>query len=255
MTVDDSTTLAMALNCSGWTESSVRALGVSAFRTRSLWWRKPGASPIYLAALIFDPDAQEAQVFEELNEVHTAWGSAPISLYDCFATRDLSALGYERRFQTPWYLRPASAIAPSAPPTGLSIEIVTNSDQLADFERATCLGFEFAESDLPVRFGQHAEATLDDPGMYYLNARLAGQVVASTIAYATDDMLGIYGMSTLPAFRRRGYGTALVHAVVALRPDLPVSVHPDPLSVPMYTCWRFAPAGEIASWGRATQLN
>ncbi len=244
-------TRAMALNCSAWTESSVRRLGVPAFQTRSLWWREPGGSPIYLAALIFDPHTPDQRILDELNQVHSAWGTSPILLYDCWATRDLSAVGYERRFETPWYLRPASPIATSVLPAGLSIEIVTTSDQLADFERASRLGFEMSETDPPARFGQHAEATLEDPDMHYLNARLGGQVVASTIAYATEDMLGIYGISTLPPFRRRGYGTALVQAAVALRPDLPASVHPDPPSVPMYTCWGFTRAKEIAAWRKA----
>jgi GNAT superfamily N-acetyltransferase len=239
----------MALNCSAWTESSVRALGVPAFRTQSLWWRQPGGPPIYLAALILDPHASDQQIIDELNPVHTAWRTSPIDLYDCWATRDLSTVGYERRFQTPWYVRPASLVASALLPTGLSIEIVTTSDQLADFERASSLGYENANP--PARFGQHAEATLKDPGMHYLNARLGGQVVASTGAYATEDMLGIYGISTLPPFRRRGYGTALVHAAVALRPDLPVSVYPDPPSVPMYTCWGFTRAKEIAVWRKA----
>jgi GNAT superfamily N-acetyltransferase len=251
MNGDDATTRAMALNCAAWTESSVRALGVATFRTPSLWWREPGGSPIYLVALIFDPDAPDERIFDELSGVHRAWGASSVLLYDCWATRDVRALGYERRFQTPWYVRPASPIAPSALPPGLSIEIVKTSDQLAEFEQATCLGFEIDEADLPSRFAQHAEATLEDPGVHYLNARLDGRVVASTIAHATEDMLGIYGISTLPGFRRRGYGTALVRAAVALRPDLTASVHPDPPSVPMYTPWGFTPAGEIAVWRRA----
>ena len=241
----------MALNCSAWTESSVRSLGVAASRTESLWWRQPGASAIYLAALIFDPHAPDSQILDELSNVRRAWGTSPVSLYDCWATRDLGSVGYERRFQTPWYARPPGPIAPAVLPTGLSIEIATTSEELAEFERASGLGFETAEADLPARFAQHAEATLQDPGMHYLNAWLDGRVVASTIDYATEDMLGIYAMSTLSPFRRRGYGTALVHAALALRSDLPASVHPDPPSVPMYTCWGLRRAGEIAAWRTA----
>ncbi len=245
MSVDYTTTRAMALNYATYTGSSVRALGVLSFQSQSLWWRQPGGSPIYLAALILDPHAPDQQILEELDQIHMAWGTSPFDLYDCWATRDLSAVGYERRFQTPWYVRPASPIGPAVLPTGLSVEIVTTPDQLADFEWASSVGFEM--SDLP-RFGHHAEATLEDPGRYYLNARLDGQVVASTIAYATEDMLSIYTISTLPPFRRRGYGTALVHAAVALRPDLSASVYPDPPSVPMYTCWGFTRANEVAAW-------
>ena len=250
MNVDQ--TRQMALNLAAWTAASVRALGVRFSETLSLWWREPGGSPIYLAALVFDADAPDQRLFGDLDAVRAAWGSEPALLFDCHATRDLEPVGWERQFQTPWYLRPAGSIAPTPPtaPTallaGLSIEVVATSDQLADFERATSLGFESARQ--PARFAQHAQATLEDPGMYYLNARLGDEVVASTSAYATEDLLGIYGISTLPAFRRRGLGTALVHAAVALRPDLPTSVHPEPSSLPMYTGWGFVRAGEIAAW-------
>ena len=86
--------------------------------------------------------------------------------------------------------------------------------------------------------------------MNYLIARLDGQVVASAFAYATEDMVGVYGISTLPQFRRRGFGTTLVRAAVALCPDLPVSVYPDPPSVSMYTSSNFTRAKEIAVWRR-----
>jgi predicted GNAT family acetyltransferase len=84
--------------------------------------------------------------------------------------------------------------------------------------------------------------------MHYLIARADGRVVASAIAYATMNMLGIYGISTLPEFRRRGYATALVREATSLRPDLPVSVQPDPASVRIYTDMGFVPAGQIAAW-------
>ena len=81
-----------------------------------------------------------------------------------------------------------------------------------------------------------------------------GYVVASAIAYATGNMVGIYSISTLPRFRRRGSATALVHAAVALRPDLPVSVYPDPPTVPLYTSMGFMRAGEIAAWDKAISI-
>ena len=68
------------------------------------------------------------------------------------------------------------------------------------------------------------------------------------ITYATRDVLGIYGISTVPAFRRRGFATALVRAAVTVRPELPVSVQPDPESVPIYTGLEFLPAGHVAAW-------
>ncbi len=252
MKVESATTRAMAFNSVAFEGSCVRALGLATFQTPSVWWREPGGSPIYSAAGILDPDVSDETVFDELASPHAAWKDAPIRLYDFWATRDLSELGYKRLFQNPWYVRSAGPIDRCEPPPGLSIEIVETPEQLREFERACHIGFDNSEADLPQRFAQQGEATLDHSGMVYLNARLGGQVVAGTIAYATEDMVGIYAISVLAPFRRRGYGTALVHAAVALRPDLPVSVYPDPPSVPMYTRWGFSRAEEIACWLRAS---
>ena len=41
---------------------------------------------------------------------------------------------------------------------------MTTSEQLADFERATVLGFEAPEAERPSRFGQHAGRSRFDPG-------------------------------------------------------------------------------------------
>ncbi len=248
--VENFTTKAMALNVAAWIDSSVVSLGVQTFRTASLWWRKPGGSPIYLSAIITDPQVADDVLHSDLRLVETAWGTEGISAWDCWAVRDLSGMGFKRQWMEPWYLRHPSPLPSNfALPAGLSIEVVTNAEQLAEFEEASWEGFETIEADRTVgRFGQHAVGTLDDKGMHYLIARLDGRVVASTIAYATADMLGIYGISTLPEFRRRGYATALVRAVVFLRPDLPVSVQPDPPSVRIYTDMGFVPAGQVAAW-------
>ena len=248
--VEDTPTGAMALNVAAWIDSSVASLGVQTFRSASLWWRKPGGSPIYLSAIITDPQSADDALRMDLREVQTEWGARPVSLWDCWAARDLSAMGFQREWTEPWYLRHPSALPSDfTMPSGLSIEAVTNAEQLAEFEQASWEGFEATDAVRRVgRFGQHAPGTLEDEGMRYMIARLNGRAVAGTIAYATRDVLGIYGISTVPGFRRRGFATALVRAAISLRQDLPVSVQPDPESVRIYTDLGFVPAGQVGAW-------
>ncbi|MCC6456020.1 MAG: GNAT family N-acetyltransferase [Caldilineaceae bacterium] len=254
-TYDNTMARSMALNLADWHRASLQGFGVESFYTDALWWRQPGGSGIYLGAIVLDAQTPDETLFAELRTVQQAWELRSFGLYDCWATRDLAGVGFERAVKNPWYLREPNASPEPKLPDGLSIEIVTRPQQLADFEWASWAGFE--EPDNPDEaflgrepFSQHPLETLDDPGMYYLNARLDGQVVAGVIIHATEDMVGIYGISTLPKFRRRGYASALVRASLALRPELPVSVFPDPVSVPIYTDVGFVAAGEIAIWRR-----
>ncbi len=245
---DDASARAMARNVAAWTAVSVRAFDIEAASTDTLWWRQPGGSPIYIGAVVTDGHAPAEQLAADLQQVQQDWGANRFHIYESWANRDLGQMGFELRWQNPWYVRPPAPAPPPVAPDGLDISTVTTIDELAEFEVATAIGFNESDTDIPARFSQHAPATLEDPGMYYLVARLDGHVVASTILYVTDDMAGIYGISTLPAMRRRGYGTALVQTCVAICPELPISVYPDPESLPMYTPSGFSPAGEIAVW-------
>lgn len=254
-----SLTKSMALNLAEWHASSVQHFGVASYYTDCLWWRQPGGSGIYLAALIHDGQRSDAQVHEEVGVVMEKWEGQRVGLYDCWGHYNLAQIGLARGFQNPWYWR-----APAAPPAldlpeGLTIEIAETPQQLADFERASWEGFEEPENPEEEfqgrqRFSQHPAQTLGDPDMYYLNARLEGEVVAGAIIQASEGVngegvMGIYGISTLPRFRRRGYASALVRAAAGLRPHLPMCVFPDPESLPIYTALNFEAAGEIAFWG------
>jgi GNAT superfamily N-acetyltransferase len=252
---DRAATRSMALNLCDWMHSSIRWYGVESAYTETLWWRQPGGSGIYLGAVIVDGEKPDSEVLADLRRVQEAWGSQKISLWDCWGRRDLGEIGLVRHWKNPWYLRPAAPLAATAIPDGLSIEKVTTEEGLAGFERASWIGFEEPEEAPDIAFSGrdpfcwHPKETVGDPSMHYLVARYGGEVVAGIIAHVSAGMVGIYGLSTLPEFRRRGYARALVHAVVALRPDLPVCVQPDPPSVPLYTDIGFVQAGEIAGWG------
>lgn len=245
-------THAMAHNTVAWTDSSLRAFGAPTFATKALWWRQPGNPGIYLGAAALDDESTDASLYADLEKVVAKREPEGFVVYDCWASRDLTELGFERAVQNPWYLRPPGPLSPASPPEGLTIEVVNTPEELALFEEASRLGFEELETTDPgwEAHSWHHPATLDDPGMTYLVGKLHGRVVSGVILYATDGMLGIYGLSTLPQFRRRGYAAALVHASVAMHPELSASVFPDPPSVPMYTRIGFAPAGEIAVWTR-----
>lgn len=243
---------AMARNVAAWTDSSVTHLGIQTSWTDNLWSRQPGGSPVYLSAILINPHSTPNALQADLHRVQVAWRTKAIFLWDCWGTRDLRPLGYQRIWVEPWYLRP-----PSPPPrsSGVAtpvVEEVTDAAQLGEFEAASWEGFEMSAAARRVgQYGQHARGTLQDDGMHYLMVRVDGRVVASSIVYITEDMLGIYGLSTIPGYRRRGYATSLVRASAALREDLPASVQPDPATVGMYAPLGFAPAGHIASWKRA----
>jgi GNAT superfamily N-acetyltransferase len=185
-----------------------------------------------------------------LNKAIEIWQPNGLGIYDCWASRDLRPLGFEKIMQSPWYLRPPGPISKVDPPAGLTIEVVKTAEQLALFEEASRLGFGDRAVPDPEwePFSQHAPATLADPAMDYLIGWLDGKVVTSVIIHATEDMLGIYGLSTLLQYRRRGYAAALIQAAVALHPELATSVHPDPPSVPIYTRIGFVAAGDLAMW-------
>lgn len=247
-------TRSMALNLAEWMSDSLQPFGVQTYFDDGFWWRKPGGSGIYLGALNLDTQADNTALLADLQRVKAAWGGEEFSLYDCWGTYDLSVGGFERVVQNSWYLRPAGELATGEYqlPAGLSVARVATVAELIEFERASWVGFEESEEMLDSRppFSWHPAATVENPNMHYLVARFAGQVVAGVIVQTSADMLGIYGLSTLPTFRRRGYATALIRAAVALRPDLPACVFPDPPSVPIYTPLGFVVAGEIAIWQR-----
>ncbi|MBK8048746.1 MAG: GNAT family N-acetyltransferase [Anaerolineales bacterium] len=240
----------MSRNLCAWMESSLAGFGVAAHRAPGLWWRDPGGSEIYLGAVITDRDTTVEELARELQTVQTGWHGDEFYLYDCWGTRDLTNLGFERVVKNPWYLRLPGVVAPLRLPDSITLERAVSAAGLAEFEAASWMGFGDSDEPLAGRaaFSMHPISTLDYANMHYLIVRCNGEVAAGVIAQVTEEMVGIYGLSTVPRYRRRGYARALVHACVALRPDLSTSVFPDPPTVPIYTDLSFFIGGEIALW-------
>lgn len=61
------------------------------------------------------------------------------------------------------------------------------------------------------------DAVLDDPAQRVYTARVDGRLVAAGESTTLDGVVGVFGVATLPEYRRRGIGTALTGFVMADR--------------------------------------
>lgn len=59
-------TQAMARNLIEWMEVSVHSYGIQTFHIPGLWWRQPGASGIYLAAVILGDQTPDELILAEM---------------------------------------------------------------------------------------------------------------------------------------------------------------------------------------------
>jgi ribosomal protein S18 acetylase RimI-like enzyme len=91
-----------------------------------------------------------------------------------------------------------------------------------------------------------------DPGEFHvLVGRLAGQNVATAIAFDHEGDCGIYNMSTLESFRRRGLGTALTARHVhdaAERGCSTASLQSTPMAERVYAAVGFGDLGRFLEY-------
>jgi GNAT superfamily N-acetyltransferase len=96
-----------------------------------------------------------------------------------------------------------------------------------------------------------------DPSAFHvLAARLAGETVATAIAFDHDGDCGVFNMSTLEAARRRGLGTALTarHLQDAVeRRCSTASLQSTAMAERVYAAVGFRDLGRILEYARATQ--
>ena len=240
-----------ARNIADWHEASLKPLGIECRRTPGLWYQQSAGPVIYLNSVTLASVREYPGIMDEIAEMASVYGSAGFSFLDSWAELDLTTLGFRKMDLEPWYFRfPAPMPAAEFPP-GLAIEEVSDAGTLREFEQATWDGFE---SGSPVREaglgGQHHPGTLEQSAMHYFVGRLNGKVVSSSIAYTSDDVLGVFGVSTLPEYRSRGFGEALTWAATLVAPNLPAHLEPSETGAAMYRRMGYEDIGKNAHWFR-----
>ena len=79
-------------------------------------------------------------------------------------------------------------------------------------------------------------------------ARQRGAAVAVAMGFVTNAVLGIYGVATVPAARRRGYASAMTIAALAVAPDRPAVLQPSAAALPLYRRLGFRDLGRFSHW-------
>ena len=238
---------AAARNLAGWHECNLRALGISSVRSDEYWeCLDPKPVPaIYHRLITLAPETTAQVVGDEAGDV-----SGAMSLCDSWAHLDMGGHGFSLDEDGEWFVRPVGHIG-RVGPRELSIERVDNEDALAEFEHASIEGFESPGLHELGRGGLHAAGILDDDAMTVLVGRIEGRVVTAAMAYVSDGVIGVFGVATLPRYRRHGYGAAMTWEALNVAPDLPSVLQPSASGKPGYIRLGYRPIGAFRNWFRA----
>jgi ribosomal protein S18 acetylase RimI-like enzyme len=224
----------------GWHDSWMRAFGLRTETDADAWCLlDPPPQPWYFTAITRRPDAPP-----------DALASATGTVCDAWSRLDLEPLGFERRDAEPWYFRPAGPLATEAMPSELEIVRAATPEAIEEFEAVSVRGFEIEDASIEVG-GAHPASILVDPRMTSWIGRVDGRAVAAAMSYRTDGAIGVFGVTTLPSARKRGYGTAMTRAAMLVDSVLPSVLSPSPEGENLYRRLGFRPVGELQTWWRS----
>ncbi len=100
-------------------------------------------------------------------------------------------------------------------PAGMTVERVAQQTQLDAFEAVLASGFGEGEREARWVCEMYARIGLgDETAWRHYLGRLDGTTVAAASLFLTGDVGGLYFISTAPAWRKRGIGSAITYAAL-----------------------------------------
>jgi GNAT superfamily N-acetyltransferase len=142
------------------------------------------------------------------------------------------------------YRQPVMVRTPAPPPQhtardGTTVRLVDSETALVMAERVIVDGFP-RRALQPFQPGRMLPAlTLATPGWQVWLGYAGGEPAAVCCSYDDGAAAGIYWLATLPAFRSRGLGRALMTAALAARPDRPATLVATSAGEPLYASLGF----------------
>jgi GNAT superfamily N-acetyltransferase len=150
--------------------------------------------------------------------------------------------------------RPAMAarvqdLEPARVPEGVEIVPVTDPELLAGLVDVEVGAFE---TDRPVAEGLLAPSQLSLPNVRLYAALADGRAVAQAVTNTQGGAVGVFGVATLPEYRRRGIGTAITaFAIDDVRDEADLAwLQSTDRGRPLYERMGFRPVSDWDVWVR-----
>ena len=203
-----------------------------------------GQAPIDSASLLV-PLSDEGAMHDAVDRVEQFFAArrgGPIQIWSGWPTPDLSPRGYRLR-QVPGMLRQPGGEIPK-PPTELTIAPVRDPADLLEVAR---LIDEVFHCGAPDQARLVSGALIGENCEIYLG-RVADEAVATSMAFVSDGLCGIYAVATAPSARGHGYGEAVTWAATSFRADLTAALQASPMGHPVYRRMGYQQFGTFWMW-------
>jgi ribosomal protein S18 acetylase RimI-like enzyme len=171
-----------------------------------------------------------------------------VAVSDPWSDMALHNEGFELDGDRPWMVRRrGTQLDEPAVGSELRVDRVTDPADLEDFERTEALGFGTERSG-PLSW--HGPSLLADERIRLLRGLVGDVTVSVAQAFHDSGVVGIYGVTTIPAARRRGYATALTRHAMSAFGDRTAVLQPSHAAEPLYRRLGFDRFGTFRSWIR-----
>jgi GNAT superfamily N-acetyltransferase len=157
------------------------------------------------------------------------------------ARRGLTLIGHP-----PLMLRPPGGTPPAVPPAELRILPVTTPIDLSVFRRVLVDGYPLDDGQA----GAIADPRLLGGALHLFIGYAAGAPVAVSGAAINHGVVEVDWVTTVPAARGRGYGTALTWRAMQVAPTLPAMLTASDPGQPVYEAMGFLRLLRATMWGR-----
>jgi GNAT superfamily N-acetyltransferase len=152
---------------------------------------------------------------------------------------DLSAVGFTLVGHPPFMVRPAGGSAPP-PPSGTTVEEVTDADTLRTWSHVVATGFPAPPVDAPA-------GLLGGPHRFWL-ARVDGEPVACAASSTGHGVVDVEAVATIAEYRGRGLGAAVTWAATLADPELPAVLLSSDDGRPVYQRMGYLPVLRATMW-------